>query len=158
MPSVEREAAGMPSSLQTARSCAFRSAASRWAKSAVGGSDDSSSTMVAASGSAGATARPLTVSVAISAAEVREDVPAEQPQLLMPAVAPQLEHDVRAAGVSILLDRLDAVARRTGDRLAALEKVVRDFLLGRQAAAALHRLGHRRQLLHLDAGELPEPV
>ena len=43
--------------------------------------------------------------------EVRQDLVAEEADLVVPLVAPQLEHDVRAAGVAVLLDRGDAVGR-----------------------------------------------
>ena len=59
-------------------------------------------------------------------------------------VAPELEHDVRAARGAVLLDRRDAVVGRAGDRLAAVEDRVGDLGLRGQPAALLHRLGDRR--------------
>ena len=58
-------------------------------------------------------------------------------------VAPELEHDVRAARVAVLLDRLDAVVGRARDRLALVEHRVGHLRLGGEPAAALHRLGDR---------------
>src|SRR5687768_15605820 len=78
---------------------------------------------------------------AILGADVREHLLAEQPDLPVPVVAPQLEHDVRAAGVAVLLDRGDAVGRCAGDRLALVEERVRDLRLGGEPASLLHRLG-----------------
>ncbi len=46
---------------------------------------------------------------------------ANQSDLLVPLRAPQLQHDVRAAGVLVLLDRSDAVGGRARDRLALVE-------------------------------------
>src|SRR6266404_5827199 len=72
---------------------------------------------------------------------VREHALPEQADLLVPVLAPQLEHHVGAACVLVLLDRGDAVVRRTGDRLALVEDRVGDQFLRREAPAALHRLG-----------------
>ena len=79
-------------------------------------------------------------------------------ELAVPVLAPELEHDVRAAGLAVLLDRRDAVVGRPGDRLAAVEQGVGHLLLRRQPPAALHRLGHGRQLVHLDLRELEKRV
>ena len=49
----------------------------------------------------------------------------------MPVLAPELEHDVRATGVAVFLDRGDAVLGRAGDRLALVQDLVGD---GRLAA------------------------
>ena len=70
----------------------------------------------------------------------------------MPVLAPELEHDVGAAGVAVLLDRLDAVARRARDRLALVEQRVGDLGLRGEPAALLHRLGDRADLVLLDPG------
>src|SRR4029453_4838419 len=72
--------------------------------------------------------------------------------------APELEHDVRAAGVAVLLDRLDAVGRGARDRTALVEERVRDLGLRREAPALLHRLGHGPDLVLLDPGELEQGV
>src|SRR5680860_613879 len=48
-------------------------------------------------------------SMCTSATEVREHLVAEEADLLMPLLAPELEHDVRAARLAVLLDRLDAI-------------------------------------------------
>ena len=46
-----------------------------------------------------------------SATDVRQHLLAEEADLVVPAVAPELQHDVRAARVAVLLDRGDAVRR-----------------------------------------------
>ena len=83
-------------------------------------------------------------------ADVRQDLLAEQPDLLVAVFAPQLEHHVSASGVLVLLDRGDAVGGRSGDRLALVEQRVRDLRLRRQPPALLHRLGDRADLVLLD--------
>ncbi len=45
-------------------------------------------------------------------AEVWQHAIAEEPDLLVAILAPELEHHVRAAGVAVFLDRRDAVGRR----------------------------------------------
>src|SRR5215213_3946847 len=92
------------------------------------------------------------------AREVRQHVLAEQPQLLVPVRAPELEHHVRAAGVAILVDRLDALGRRARDRPALVEQRVAHLLLRRQPAPALHRVGHGPDLLGIDLRELEQRV
>src|SRR5205807_7343988 len=57
--------------------------------------------------------------------EMWQHLPPEQLDLLVPPVAPELEHHVGAARVAILLDRRDAVGRRAGDRLALVQDLVR---------------------------------
>src|SRR5881392_1610552 len=74
---------------------------------------------------------------ASTSTEMRQHLAPEQLDLLVPAVAPELEHHVRAAGVAVLLDRRDAVGRRPGDRLALVEDRVGDLGLRRKPAAAL---------------------
>src|SRR5919199_6186115 len=83
------------------------------------------------------TRRVSSTCAATSVAEMRQHLPTEELDLLVPAVAPELEHHVRAAGVAVLLDRLDAVARRAGDRLALVEHRVGDLRLRGEPAAAL---------------------
>src|SRR5262245_50925927 len=61
-----------------------------------------------------------------SVTDERKHLLAEQADLVVSAVAPELEHDVRAARVPILVNRRDAVVRSPGDRLAAVEQGVRD--------------------------------
>src|ERR1700730_12598179 len=56
--------------------------------------------------------------------EMRQHLLAEQLDLVVPAVAPELEHHVRAAGVPILLDRRDAVGGGAGNRHALVEDLV----------------------------------
>src|SRR5207342_3016886 len=63
------------------------------------------------------TARSTSRSASIST-EMRQHLLAEELDLLVPAVAPELEHDVRAARVAVLLDRRDAVGGSASDRLA----------------------------------------
>ena len=72
--------------------------------------------------------------------------------------APELEHHVGAAGVAVLLDRLDAVGRRARDRAALVEERVRDLGLRREPPALLHRLGHGPDLVLLDPGEVEQRV
>src|SRR5207302_7807853 len=69
------------------------------------------------------TARPTSRSASIST-EMRQHLAPEQLDLLVAAVAPELEHHVRAAGVAILLDRRDAVRRSPRDRLALVQDLV----------------------------------
>src|SRR6478752_6069775 len=84
---------------------------------------------------ASATSRSASIST-----EMGQHLLAEEVDLLVPAVAPELEHHVRAARVAVLLDRGDAVGGRAGDRLAAVEQRVGDLGLRGQPATALHRL------------------
>jgi hypothetical protein len=72
---------------------------------------------------------------ASSTMEVRQDLLAEELELSVPLLAPQLEHDVRAAGVAVGLDRGDAVGGRARDRPAAVEQRVGDLSLGGEPAA-----------------------
>ena len=83
---------------------------------------------------------------------------AEQADLLVAVVAPELEHHVGAAGVAVLLDRADAVVGRAGDRLAAVEDRVGDLGLRGQPAAPLHRLRDGPNLLDVDLRELEQRV
>src|SRR5574340_840200 len=100
----------------------------------------------------------LASSIRSSATNVREDVLPEEADLVVPAFAPELEHDVRATGGAVLLDRRDAVLGRPRDRTAAVEQGVRHLRLRREPAASLHGLGHGRELLHPDPGELEARV
>ena len=72
--------------------------------------------------------------------------------------APELEHDVGAAGIAVLLDRLDAVARRSRDGLALVEERVGHLRLRGEAAALLHRLGDGADLVLVDLREVEEDV
>src|SRR5688500_3076901 len=76
-----------------------------------------------------------------SATDMREHLLAEEADLVVATISPELEHHVRAAGLAVLRDRGDAVFRRPGDRLAPVEQRVRYLGLGPEPAAALHRLG-----------------
>src|SRR5919202_3731498 len=102
------------------------------------------------------TRRLSSTAAATSVAEMRQHLPPEEPDLLVPAVAPELEHPVRAAGVAVVLDRLDAGGRRAGDRPALVEDRVGDLGLRGQAPAALHRLRHRPDLVLLDPLQLEQ--
>src|SRR6266404_9056572 len=90
--------------------------------------------------------------------EMRQDLLAEEPDLLVPVLAPQLEHHVRASRTTVLLDGRDAVVRRTGDGLALVEQRVRHLRFRGEPAALLHRLGDRADLILLDAGEVEQGV
>ena len=83
---------------------------------------------------------------------------AEEPDLVVAAVAPELEHHVRTAGVPVLLDRGDAFVRRAGDRLALVEDRVRHRRLRREPTALLHRLGDRPDLVLLEPGQVEQRV
>src|SRR4051794_18938990 len=89
---------------------------------------------------------------------MRQYVAAEQLDLPAPVVAPELEQDVIAARVAVLLDRRDAVGRGAGDRLAAVEQVVAHHLGRGLAPAAVERLRDRPDLLRVDAGLLEQYV
>src|SRR5665213_923727 len=100
-------------------------------------------------------------SVAIAAAisaDVGEDLVREQLHLALAVLAPELEHDVRAAGLAVLLDRGHALRRRAGDRLALRQDLVTDGRRCREPAAALHRVGDRADLLLAQAGEFEQDV
>ena len=90
-----------------------------------------SSSLAGEAGDRDRLARPVDEPVAVdrerSSAHVRQDPLAEEPNLLVPPVAPELEHDVGAAGLAVLLDRRDAVVGRAGDRLALVQQRVRDL-------------------------------
>src|SRR5213080_2651088 len=68
---------------------------------------------------ASATSRSESIST-----EMRQHLLAEQLDLLVPAVAPELEHHVSAARLAVLLDRSDAVGSGARDRLALVEDLV----------------------------------
>src|SRR5918996_6126627 len=104
------------------------------------------------------TSRSRTIESGGSAMEVRQHFLAEETDLLVPTLAPELEHDVRAACLAVLLDRRDAVLRRARDRLATIEQRVGHLSLGGEPPTALHRLRHRGQLLHLDLRQLEQRV
>src|SRR5919204_3016356 len=104
------------------------------------------------------TRRPSSTCAATSGAEMRQHLPPEELDLLVAAVAPELQHDVRAAGVAVLLDCVDAVARRAGNRLALVEDGVGDLRLRGEASTALHRLRDRPDLVLLQPGEVEQRV
>ena len=83
---------------------------------------------------------------------------AEQLDLLVPVVAPQLEHHVSAAGLTVLLDRSDAVGGSSRDRLALVEDLVRHPRLRREPSALLHRFGDRLDLLLRQSGKIEQRV
>src|SRR6266536_4289514 len=90
--------------------------------------------------------------------EMRQHLSPEQLDLLMAAIAPELQHDVRAAGLPVLLDRGDAVVRSTRDRLALVENLVRHLRLGGETPALLHGVGDGADLLLHQAGEVEQGV
>src|SRR2546430_13818012 len=103
-----------------------------------------------ASRRAEARARPIAARrSAAPSAERRQHFLAEEPDLLVSVGAPQLEHDVRAPRLAVLLDRCDALLGRAGDRLAAVEQGVGLLLIRGETAAAVHRLRDWRQHGHL---------
>src|SRR6266536_6239511 len=112
-----------------------------------------------ASRRAEARARPIAARrSAAPSAKRRQHFLAEEADLLVPVGSPQLEHDVRAARLAVLLDRGDALVRRAGDRLATVEQGIGHLLFRGETAAALHRLRDRSQLAHLDLGGLEQRV
>src|SRR5262249_11216287 len=84
--------------------------------------------------------------------EMWQHLPAEELDLLVATVTPELEHHVGAAGVAVLLDRSDAVIRRARDRLALVEDLVGDLRFRRQPAARLHRLRNGTDLVLRQSG------
>ena len=65
---------------------------------------------------------------------------------------------MRAAGIAVLLDRLDAIGRRSRDRLAFVEDRVGHLRLRRKATALLHRVGDRPDLVLCQVGEVEQRV
>src|SRR5919204_3049668 len=90
--------------------------------------------------------------------EMRQHLPPEELDLLVSPVAPELEHDVGATGVAVLLDRGDAVCGHTGDRLALVEDLVCHPRFGGEPAALLHRVGDGPDLVLRQSGEVEERV
>src|SRR6266511_2758220 len=99
------------------------------------------------------TARPTSRSASIST-EMRQHLLPEELDLLVPAVAPELEHHVRAPGIPIFRDRGDAVGRRAGDRLALVQDLVRHLRVRGKTPALLHRLGDRTDLFLRQPGKV----
>src|SRR6266480_3435177 len=95
---------------------------------------------------------------ASTSTEMGQHLLPEELDLLVPAFAPELEHDVRATGVAVLLNRRDAVGRRARDRLALVEDLVRDLRLRGEAAPLLHRRGDGPDLVLCQPGEVEERV
>src|SRR6476620_10852576 len=60
-------------------------------------------------------------SMRISATDLWKHLLAEEADLVVATVAPELEHDVRAPRLAVILDRRDAVLGCARDRLAAIE-------------------------------------
>src|SRR5919201_6500414 len=69
---------------------------------------------------------------ALTSTEMPQHLPAKERDLLVAAIAPELEHHVGAARVAVLLDRGDAIGGRPGDRPAIFEDLVGHLLLRRQ--------------------------
>src|SRR5918995_6164456 len=107
---------------------------------------------------ASATRRSRSITSASRSSKMRQDLLPEEADLVVPLVAPQLEHDMRATGVAVLLDRGDAVRRRARDRLALVEDRVRHLRLRREPAALLHRLCDRADLVLLQPREVEQGV
>src|SRR5712691_5558303 len=103
------------------------------------------------------TARRTSRSASIST-EMRQHLLPEQLDLLVTAIAPELEHHVCAPRLAVLLDRCDAVGRRTRDRLALVQDPVRHLRLRGETAALLHRFGDRADLVLRQPREVEECV
>src|SRR6266508_2772284 len=95
---------------------------------------------------------------ASTSTEMRQHLLAEELDLLVPAISPELEHHVRAPGAAVLLDRSDAVVGRPGDRLALVEDLVRHLPFSGEAPALLHRLGDRTDLFLRQPGKVEQRV
>src|SRR6266508_1781807 len=95
---------------------------------------------------------------ASTSTEMREHLLPEQRDLLVPPVAPELEHHVRATGVAVLLDRRDAVGGSPRDRLALVEDLICDLRLRCEPPALLHRLGDGADLVLSQACEVEQCV
>src|SRR3954465_1289406 len=102
---------------------------------------------------ASATSRSRSIST-----EMGQHLLAEELDLVVAAIAPELEHHVRAARVAVLLDRRDAVCGSAGDRLALVEDLVRHLRLGGEASALLHRLRDGSNLVLGQAREVEQRV
>src|SRR6266566_1737649 len=102
---------------------------------------------------ASATSRSASIST-----EMWQHLLAEQLDLLVPAIAPELEHHVRAPGLAVLLDRSDAVGGSAGDRLALVEDLVGHLRLRREPSALLHRVGDGSDLVLAQPGEIEERI
>src|SRR6266566_4391292 len=102
---------------------------------------------------ASATSRSASIST-----EMWQHLLAEQLDLLVPAIAPELEHHVRAPGLAVLLDRSDAVGGSAGDRLALVEELVGHLRLRREPSALLHRVGDGSDLVLAQPGEIEERI
>src|SRR3990172_8424242 len=97
-------------------------------------------------------------SILSSVTDVWKHLLAEEADLVVAPVAPELEHDVGAARVAVLVDRLDAVRRRPSDRLALVEDRVGHLRLRRKSAALLHRLCNRPDLVLFEVSEVKQRV
>src|SRR5215510_8972857 len=97
-------------------------------------------------------------SMRISATDVWKHLLAEEPDLVVAAVAPELEHHMRAPRLAVLLDRGDAVLGRARDWLAPVEERVGHLRLRGEPSPLLHRRRDGRELLHLDARQLEQRV
>src|SRR3989442_307285 len=110
---------GRPASTSCHCTCSPMSSSSCWTRSPI-----ICSSPVGLGIETRSTARRTRRSASIST-EMRQHLLPEQLDLLVPAVAPQLEHYVCAARVAVLLDRGDAIRGRAGDRPALVEDLVR---------------------------------
>src|SRR6266849_4826163 len=102
---------------------------------------------------ASATSRSESIST-----EMWQHLLAEQLDLLVPAVAPELEHHVRAPSLAVFLDRSDAIGRSARDRLALVENLVGHLRFRRQPSTLLHRLGDGQDLVLCQPGEVEQRI
>src|SRR4051794_34018743 len=84
---------------------------------------------------------------ALTSTEMRQHLPAEEVDLLVATVTPELEHDVCAPCVPILLDRRDAIGGSSRNRLALVEDFVRHLCLGSETSALFHSFCDRTDLV-----------
>src|SRR5256714_14833723 len=95
---------------------------------------------------------------ALTSTEMRQHLPAEELDLVVTAVTPELQHHVRAARVPILLDRRDAIGGSSRNRLALVEDLVRHLRLGGEASPLFHRLSDRTDLVLRQSGQVEQRV
>src|SRR2546429_4507079 len=132
---------GRPASTSCHCTCSPMSSSSFWTRSPI-----RCSSPVGLAIETRSTARRTRRSASIST-EMRQPLLPEQLDLLVPPLAPELEHHVRAARLAVLLDRGDAIRGRAGNRPALVEDLVRHLCLRGEPAALLHRLGNREDLV-----------
>src|SRR6266516_7300375 len=151
-PSPRPTTLGRPSSTSCHWTCSPMSASSSRTRSPI-----ACSAPVGLGTETRSTARATSRSASIST-EMWQHLLAEQFDLLVPAIAPQLEHHVCTPGLAIFLDRSDAVGRCAGDRLALVQDLVGHLRLRRAPPALLHRVGDGSDLVLGQAGEVEQRV